>query len=82
MTIDEAIKWFEDELTGGKCSPDCVQCNADEMALSALRYQRAMVKLGIGRCNPEVFEDKSYAAGWNAVIEIMERAIKEIMSDD
>lgn len=43
MTIDEAIKWFEDELSGGKCSPDCVRCNANEMALNALRYQQAMM---------------------------------------
>lgn len=27
--------------------------------------------LGIGKCNPEVFEDKGYANGWNAAIEII-----------
>ena len=28
--------------------------------------------LGIGRCNPEVFENKAYADGWNSAIEIIE----------
>ena len=30
--------------------------------------------LGIGRCNPEVFENKAYADGWNSAIEIIESA--------
>ncbi len=30
--------------------------------------------LGIGKCNPDVFEDKGYAAGWNSAIEIMQNA--------
>lgn len=29
-------------------------------------------KLGICRCNPEVFEDKGYANGWNAAIDIIQ----------
>ena len=28
--------------------------------------------LGIGRCNPKVFENKAYADGWNSAIEIIE----------
>ena len=31
-------------------------------------------KLGIGRCNPKVFEDKGYAKGWNAAIDIIQSA--------
>ena len=30
--------------------------------------------LGIGKCNPDVFEDKGYAKGWNAAIELIEAA--------
>ena len=30
--------------------------------------------LGIGKCNPNVFEDKGYAKGWNAAIDIIEKA--------
>ena len=32
-------------------------------------------KLGIGRCNPEVFEDKGYAKGWNAAIDMIQSAL-------
>lgn len=28
--------------------------------------------LGIGQCNPDVFEDKGYAKGWNAVIDLLQ----------
>ena len=31
-------------------------------------------KLGIGRCNPDVFENKSYADGWNAAVTMIENA--------
>ena len=31
-------------------------------------------KLGICKCNPEVFEDKGYAKGWNAAIDIIQNA--------
>lgn len=31
--------------------------------------------LGIGKCNPDVFEDKGYAKGWNAAIEIIQNAL-------
>ena len=30
--------------------------------------------LGIGKCNPEIFDDKGYANGWNAAIEIIQSA--------
>ena len=30
--------------------------------------------LGIGKCNPDIFEDKGYARGWNSAIEIIEEA--------
>ena len=30
--------------------------------------------LGIGKCNPDVFEDKGYAKGWNAAIDIIQNA--------
>lgn len=30
--------------------------------------------LGIGKCNPDVFENKGYAEGWNSAIEIIESA--------
>ena len=30
--------------------------------------------LGIGFCNPDIFEDKGYAKGWNAAIEIIKNA--------
>ena len=30
--------------------------------------------LGIGKCNPDVFENKAYADGWNSAIEIIENA--------
>ena len=30
--------------------------------------------LGIGFCNPDVFEDKGYATGWNAAIQIIKDA--------
>lgn len=42
MTTNEAIKWFEEELIKGKCSPDCPQCNAYETALSILRLYKQM----------------------------------------
>lgn len=31
-------------------------------------------KLGIGECNREIFEDKSYADGWNAAVKILKEA--------
>lgn len=31
-------------------------------------------KLGIGRANPDVFESKDYADGWNSAISILEKA--------
>lgn len=32
------------------------------------------IALGIGTCNPDVFEDKGYAKGWNAAIDIIQNA--------
>lgn len=31
-------------------------------------------KLGIGECNRKIFENKSYADGWNAAIKILQEA--------
>lgn len=39
MEIKEAINWFEEELKDGKCSDECIQCNAYEEALKALKRQ-------------------------------------------
>lgn len=44
MGIEEAIQWFESELAGGKCSPTCQQCNANEYALEALREKQQAEK--------------------------------------
>lgn len=30
--------------------------------------------LGVGKCNPDVFDDKGYANGWNSAIEILQNA--------
>jgi hypothetical protein len=30
--------------------------------------------LGIGRCNPAIFENKGYAEGWNSAIDIINAA--------
>jgi len=30
--------------------------------------------LGIGKCNPDIFEDKGYAKGWNTAIELVASA--------
>ena len=30
--------------------------------------------LGIGRCNPDIFENRAYADGWNAAIKVIETA--------
>lgn len=30
--------------------------------------------LGIGKCNPEIFDDNGYANGWNAAIDIIQSA--------
>ena len=30
--------------------------------------------LGIGKCNPDIFEDKGYAKGWNSAIELVASA--------
>lgn len=36
MTLEEAYKWFSNELKDGKCSDGCVQCNANEIARHAI----------------------------------------------
>lgn len=28
--------------------------------------------LGIGKCNPDIFEDKGYAKGWNTAVELIQ----------
>ena len=30
--------------------------------------------IGIGKCNPDIFEDKGYAKGWNSAIDIIQNA--------
>ena len=36
--------------------------------------------LGIGMCNPDVFEDKGYAKGWNAAVKLIESApVEEVI---
>lgn len=39
MTPEEAMKWFKNDLKDGKCSDDCPQCNANEIAIKALEKQ-------------------------------------------
>lgn len=34
--LEEAQKWFADDLSAGKCSDECVACNANETALWAI----------------------------------------------
>ena len=39
MTAQEALAWFKEELKDGKCSDNCRQCNAYEVAIEALEKQ-------------------------------------------
>lgn len=39
MTNEEAKALFEEDLKDGKCSNDCPECNAREMAIYALEKQ-------------------------------------------
>ena len=39
MTPQEAKALFEEDLKGGKCNDNCPECNAREMAISALEKQ-------------------------------------------
>lgn len=39
MTNEEAKALFEEDLKDGKCSNDCLECNAREKAISALDKQ-------------------------------------------
>lgn len=39
MTSKEALQWFKEELVDGKCSEECIQCNAYEQAINALEKQ-------------------------------------------
>ena len=39
MTAQEALAWFKEELKDGKCSDNCRQCNAYEVAISAIEKQ-------------------------------------------
>lgn len=38
--------------------------------------------LGIGPANPDVFQDKAYADGWNAAIKILDNCLKDIPAAD
>lgn len=67
MELEEAAEWFREELKDGKCSENCVQCNANEIALEAIEYRIAKEPLAesryfnIGQCPTcgVVFMDKS-----------------------
>lgn len=39
MIAQEALAWFKEELKDGKCSDNCLQCNAYEVAIEALEKQ-------------------------------------------
>ena len=39
MTNEEAKELFEEDLKGGKCSEDCPECNARELAIKAIEKQ-------------------------------------------
>lgn len=39
MTNEEAKALFEEDLKDGKCSDDCPECNARELAIKALEKQ-------------------------------------------
>ena len=39
MTYEEAKALFEEDLKDGKCSDDCPECTARELAISALEKQ-------------------------------------------
>ena len=39
MTYEEAKAFFEEDLKDGKCSDNCPECNAMELAISALEKQ-------------------------------------------
>lgn len=57
MKLKEAAEWFREELKDGKCSENCVQCNANEIALAAIEKQMPKKLLpeqryyGIGKCS-------------------------------
>lgn len=57
MKLKEAAEWFREELKDGKCSENCVQCNANEIALAAIEKQMPKKMLpeqryyGIGKCS-------------------------------
>lgn len=52
MNDREAIEWFENELKDGKCSEDCIQCNANERALEAIKEREERQK-GCEYCRME-----------------------------
>ena len=39
MTYEEAKSFFEEDLKDGKCGDNCPECNAMELAISALEKQ-------------------------------------------
>ena len=50
MTYEEAKVLFEEDLKDGKCSDDCPECNARELAILALGKQipKKPIENGIG----------------------------------
>lgn len=36
MTREKALEWFKEELKDGKCSDECPQCNAYDVAIRSL----------------------------------------------
>ena len=49
MTAQEALAWFKEELKDGKCSDNCRQCNAYEVAVEALEKQIAKKPIAQGK---------------------------------
>lgn len=35
-------------------------------------------KIGIGKCNPDIFENKGYAQGWNNAVGLIEQLLNEL----
>lgn len=66
MNKREAIEWFIDELRGGKCSDDCPQCNANEIALNCIK---AIGHLKDRPCSVCEFHKESGCCKWNCVFD-------------
>lgn len=46
MIYKEAVDFFRDALKNGKCSDDCPQCNAMELAITACEKQISQRPIG------------------------------------